>query len=282
MALRDLSDIANLITGGNNGTPEHVFQYIDNRIGSAAASATVAGRISSMWLWNKSPGGAGAVPGASAIPVNDTAGALFQTDPGGGRTKYGLGAISCPNQSGFGILYDRLVHTGGLSGTVTSAQTTNLPTTALTRGLSYTGNQIWLEIYTIIGTTATTVTCSYTNQAGTAGRTTKAAAFGGTGLREAERIIIMTLQDGDTGVKSVESVTVLASTTTAGNFGVTIARPLLYFPTAGSGSGCMRDAISGLPQVPNAETDACLSWAFSAIGTTAPQFMNSVHFIEKA
>ena len=279
-ALASLSDVVNRLTGGNSGTPEHTPFYIDNRIGSGAATAPVAGRMSSFWLWNKHPGGAGAAPSSSAIPVNDTTGALFQTDPGGGRTKYLLGAAVAPTQSGAYLLYDRLVHTGGLSGTVTTEQTTNLPTTTLTRGLSYTGNLIFLEIYSAIGATSRTVTVRYTNQAGTGSRTTKAVAIGNSGLQESERIIVCPLQDGDTGVKSVEGVTLSASTGTAGNFGVTIARPLLWLPVGGSGSGAVRDCISGFPSIPQIETDACLAMAYQATGTTAPQIHGEMHFIE--
>jgi hypothetical protein len=43
-------------------------------------------------------------------------------------------------------------------------------------GAAAAGNRIFVEIYTIIGTVATTVTASYTNENGTAGRTTVADA----------------------------------------------------------------------------------------------------------
>jgi len=125
------------------------------------------------------------------------------------------------------ILYDRLVHQGGLDATSIAAQTTNLPTPALTRYTDGVGVWILVTVWTLVGTTATTITASYTNQAGTAGRTTVATAFGGTGFREFGRGILLPLQAGDTGVKSVESVTLAASTTTAGNFGVALIKPLM-------------------------------------------------------
>ena len=138
--------------------------------------------------------------------------------------------------TGYGaLLYDRLSHQGGLSGIVATAQTTNLPTAALPRYT--TGAQVWigLEIYTAVGATATTVTANYTNQAGTAGRTTKAVAFGGSGTNSAGTIVILPLADGDTGVRSVESVTLAATTGTAGNFGVTLIMPLFVLPPAYGG-----------------------------------------------
>ena len=141
------------------------------------------------------------------------------------------------------ILADRVSHQGGLSGIVTTAQTTNLPTGALTRFTSGVGVCIALEIYTAIGATATTVTVSYTNQAGTAGRTSQASVFGGSLSNAVARFVILPLQDGDTGVRSVESVTVLATTGTAGAFGVTLFKPLCPLRFSWGGQTAEQDAL---------------------------------------
>lgn len=128
------------------------------------------------------------------------------------------------------LLFDRLSHTGGLSGTVTTAQTTNLPTAALTRYTTGEGVRAAMQIYTTVGPTDFTTSCSYTNQAGTAGRTgqiSRALGTPGSGS-----LGIFTLQSGDTGVRSVESVTLSASTGTAGNFGVVLLKPLCVIPPA--------------------------------------------------
>jgi hypothetical protein len=85
---------------------------------------------------------------------------------------------------------------------------------------------IGLTIYSAIGGTATTVTVSYTNQAGVLGRTTAIQAIGGSGNSTAGRLIFLPLQAGDTGVRSVESVTLAATTGTAGNIGVTLFKIL--------------------------------------------------------
>lgn len=128
------------------------------------------------------------------------------------------------------IVSDRLSHQGGLSGTTTGAQTTNLPTAALTRYASGAGVCIGIHIYSAIGSTATTLTASYTNQAGTAGRTTQAIPFGGSNRNTAGLFFPLPLQDGDTGARSVESVTIAASTATAGAFGVVLYKPLCMIP----------------------------------------------------
>lgn len=275
-ALTDLSDCINRSTGGSSGTPETIWFYRDSRVDAAAATATVAGRVSSLWQYEGYPGG-GAAPTTVANPTNATDGALPITDAGGGRTKWLLGITGASATAGTLILYDRLLHIGGLSGTTTTAQTV---AGSLTRNTGGVGNQIWVEIYSTIGTTATTITASYTNQAGTSGRTTTATAIGGTGLREAQRIIPLPLASGDSGVQACASVTVLASTTTAGNFGVSIVKPIAIIPLSLLGCGSVRDFIAGLPSVPSIEAGSCLAFAWLANSTTAPQVYGSLHFIE--
>lgn len=127
-------------------------------------------------------------------------------------------------------LYDRLVETGGLSGTVSTAQTVNsaaLPT----RASGGAGVQLWIEWYTATGATQVTVTASYTNQSGTSGRTTPAINFQATPNTSGNghEIQQLPLQAGDTGVQSVQSVTLSGTTGTAGNFGITLLKPLFWW-----------------------------------------------------
>jgi hypothetical protein len=280
-ALTDLSDITNRLTGGNSGTPEHLPFWLDNRIQAAAAAAPVAARMSSFWRYNKSNGGNGAIPGAAAVPTRATLGALGQANPGGGRQKWLLGVQALLNAPGVLVIYDRLLHNGGLSGTVTTAQTVGGGTVSRYAAALSIGNQIWVEIYTAIGATATTITASYTNQASTAAQVTKAVAIGGTGLNEITRVIPLTLADGDTGVEACATCTLLATTGTAGSFGITIARPLLIIPCGGAGFAATRDLIAGLPSIAEILTDAALAMAFFANGTTIPQGMIIPSMIEK-
>ena len=125
-------------------------------------------------------------------------------------------------------LIDILSAQGGLVGNVATEQTTNLPTAALTRYTNGVGVMIGLVILTSIGGTSTTITASYTNQAGVSGRITPAIAWGSTSYPPL--LYILPLADGDTGVRSVESVTLAASTGTAGNIGVMLFKPLFMVP----------------------------------------------------
>jgi hypothetical protein len=276
-SLTDLSDIVNRVTGGNNGTPENIFFFKDGRVAGAAAVSTVTGRITSLWQYAGIPSH-GVVPGAVSIPNNTTAGGLRQLNPGAGRQKWLLGTTATATSSGTLLFFDRLLHNGGLSATVITAQTVG---GTLTRNVNGNGNQIWVEIYSIIGTTATTIRASYTNQAGVSGQITELTAFGGTGLREAQRLIQLPLAEGDTGVRSVQSVTVTATTGAAGNFGVVILKPITNIQIGITAVGSVRDLISGLPSIMEIESGACLSMAWFATAATTPQFFGSLHMIEK-
>lgn len=214
------------------------------------------GRIHS--AWTTAPF-AGATPTTAAAPTSATAGALGQPNPTGDLRLIG-GCVSMA-VGGVVFLVDRLSHQGGLSGTVTTAQTTNLPTAALTRYTDGVGVMIGLEIYTQIGATGTTVTCSYTNQDGTNGRTSQATVLGGAGFREAQRVIELPLQEGDYGVRSVEDVTLAGTTGTAGNFGITLYKPLMMFPAYITGQTFEWDSLLNAGGcMPEILDDACLAW----------------------
>ena len=183
------------------------------------------------------------------------------------------GRFNTSGQAGaMAVAIDLLNHQGGLSGTVTTEQTTNLPTAALTRHTGGDGVFIGIVIYALVGTTATTISVRYTNQAGTPNRVSTVTSFGATGFREVGRLIQIPLQAGDTGVRSVEGVTVTATTGTAGNFGVCLFKPLMGF-SLDSATGTMPlDAVSSggmIGSMAEFDDDACLTFvAFTPISQT--------------
>jgi hypothetical protein len=224
-------------------------------------------------LWLLSPF-AGVAPTTAVVPTRTLAGAL---DPeqfwngGSGELRLAQGNMCCrysmnsgnTAEGGMMILCDRLSHQAGLSGTVTTGQTTNLPTAALTRYTTGENVIAAFEIYTAVGATATSITCSYTNQAGTAGQISIAQLFGSSPVSGASRLLPISLVSGDTGVRSVESVTVLATTGTAGNFGVILLRPLVAFPLISFGATHYYDAMLTLGgNMPEVVDDACLCWYY--------------------
>ncbi len=199
----------------------------------------------------------------------------------GGR--FSFMPISTGGGGAAGIMVDLLNINGGLSGTSTAAQTTNLPTAALTRYTSGEGVMAGIVIFTQIGNTATTITISYTNQAGTPGRISTPTTFGQTNFREANIFIPIPLQAGDTGVRSIQSVTVLATTGTVGNFGVCLYKPLAMISFESTTGQAPLDAVSSgciVGSLCEIHPDACLT--FLGNGTISTLSMGGAVILTEA
>jgi hypothetical protein len=280
-SITDLSDLINRQSGGNSGLPENIFFHKVPRIAGISATSPISGRGCSFWEYDGMPA-KGDVPTIGAIPDRTTQGAIPFTAPSGGRDKHLIGASITPLTAGVYLLYDRLFHEGGLSGTSTSAQTIqgSPATPSLTRNTGGAGNIAFYEIYTQIGTTSTTLTMTYTNQGGTGSRTST-INIGATGFREATRMQRIPLASGDSGIQSIQQIQLSATTGTAGNFGITIAQPLAWIPVSLGGTMGWRDYTTGLPSIPVINPDACLSLMFIAGSGTAPELFGSLATIEK-
>jgi hypothetical protein len=280
-ALTDLSDLINRQSGGNSGTPSNLFWHKVPRVAGVAATAPIIGRPASLWTYDGMPAG-GAVPTVGAIPDRTTQGAIPFTAATGGRDLHLIGASVTPLTAGVYLLYDRLFHIGGLSGTSTADQDVqdSPASPALTRNTNGEGNIAWYEIYTIIGTSTTTLTMTYTNQAGT-GSQTSTINIGATGFREVTRAQRIPLAAGDTGIQAVEKVKLTATTGTLGNFGITIAQPLAWIPVGVGGTAGWRDYTTGLPGIPVINPDACLALMFIPNAATAPEVWGSIATVEK-
>jgi hypothetical protein len=200
-------------------------------------------------------------PGGAAVPARESG--LGQTN---GTNLTPIAVSTGPARAGSNtvptgvssslVLCDRLSHTSGLSGTATGAQTTNLPTAALTRYTTGVGVQIGVRIWTAVGSTRVDVSVSYTNQAGTAGRATTATRFN-TALA-ASRFVWLPLQAGDSGARSVQSLTLSGSTGTAGDIGVVLFKPLACYGNFEQTGGTVDLFTGGGGLFPTILDDACL------------------------
>jgi hypothetical protein len=280
-AITDLSDLINRQTGGNNGTPENIFFHKVPRVAGVAATVPIAGRGVSLWTYDGMPAG-GAVPTVAAIPARTTQGAIPFTAPGGSREKWLIGASVAPLIAGVYLLYDRLFHIGGLSAASTADQTVqgSTPSPALTRNTNGAGNMALYEIYSAIGTTNTTLTMTYTDQAGNPGQIST-VNIGGTGFRETTRTQRIPLAAGASGIQAIEKVNLAATTGAAGNFGITIAQPLAWIPVGAPGTMGWRDYTTGLPGVPPIDSNACLAMMYIPAAATATEIFGSLAFVEK-
>lgn len=220
----------------------------------ASATSKAGGTFHSLWAVAGTPG-AGSAPssGAGQTCTSATTGALSFTNPSGANLSYIARAVTSCATVGALIIYDRLVTTSGLNGTLTTAQTIN--SVSLPRYTTGTGVTAWLEWYSATGSTASNLTFTYTNDAGTTAQTAPTLAVQQTPVVGQMQPIPL---NGKDGIRVAESATLSASTGTAGNFGITLMRRLITVPMPLANSAVIFDAFAaGMQQV---QDSACLSF----------------------
>lgn len=225
----------------------------------------VSGQLASLWRSTGLPA-QGAIPAAAAVCTSALTGALpflNQTLP---VLAY-LGQLWYVNtRSTTGVeLHDRLAHMGGLSGVVTTAQGA-LPLTGLSADrlgpANFSEVQWWLEWYTDSGATAANATVNVTYDDSSTGNL--AAVALGTTVR-AGRLFPLRSNVAGRYIRAVNSVTLSASTGTAGNFGITATRARTAFNGAAANKIENFDwAALGMPKIDN---DACLTFVTTCSGS---------------
>lgn len=230
-------------------------------IDKASIASQAAGTFVSLWRATGQPG-QGAIPSTAAVCDNTLTGAIGFTQQVAPATSYGAWANAvCSNSAATLEIHDRLMHMGGLNGTLTTAQTVNLDVNAnLASGnidkrkgdSNFSDIQWWLEWYTATGSTAVTATVSVTYNDGTSG--TLSAALAAT--RPASFMLplngLIPAAAAGKYIRDVDSVQLSATTGAAGSFGVTATRPRMTMPLLLANKMEIFDwAALGLPEVAN-------------------------------
>jgi hypothetical protein len=215
----------------------------------ALSGTVVAGRPNSAW-------GTAGLPGAGSFSTSLAGAALTSTgglvngqiphfDPVSGDA-YLANLLASSNVAGTLELCDRLWHNGGFTITSATAQTVNsaaFPARDVAGTTNGDGVLLGLEVSAACGAAAPTITVSYTNQAGTAGRT--ATNLNATANSPAAGAFYkIGLQAGDTGVRSVQSLTLSASWV-SGTINLVAYRPLAVLPLASTNVPAPVSPISG-------------------------------------
>lgn len=248
-------------------TRDHLINALGNNasrfvIDKASLSNAAAGQFHSLWRATGQPG-QGAIPGAAAVCNNALVGAMGFTQQVAPAASYGGWASGvCSNAAVTIEIHDRLMHMGGLVGNVATAQTVNLDLNAnlATDNLdarkgdaNFSDVQWWLEWYTDTGSTAVTATVNVTYNDGTSANLT------GIALAATRRASLMIPLNGyipaaQSGlyIRDVNTVTLSATTGTAGSFGVTASRPRMTLPLNVANKSEIFDwAALGLPEIFN-------------------------------
>lgn len=228
----------------------------------ASIASQAAGTFVSLWRATGQPG-QGAIPGAAASCDHTLVGAMNFTQQTAPATSYGAYMeVATGNAAMATEIHDRIAHMGGLSGTVTTAQTVNLDLNSLlaTNNTSdrigdsnYSDVQWWLEWYTATGSTAVTATVNVTYNDGSTGALTgvSLAATRPASFMQPLNSYIPAAQSGKY-IRGVVSVQLSATTGTAGSFGVTATRPRMTLGTPIANYKVTADwAELGLPKIHN-------------------------------
>jgi hypothetical protein len=165
--------------------------------------------------WYETPN-AGAVPAAGMAGEalsSPVAGQIAFTNPVSGNTylaAMATGSDGPLNRLGTTLLLDRLWQNSGIAVTTLTAQTVNSvawPARDKNGSTNGEGVIVALEVSSLTGngSAVTTITMDYTNQAGTAGQTGAISSFPATARQGV--LVPFELAAGDTGVRSVQSVT---------------------------------------------------------------------------
>lgn len=230
-------------------------------IDKSSIANTASGQLFSLWRAVGTPG-QGAIPTAAAICTSALTGAIGFANQTAPATSYFAWQTIATQQTATSIeFHDRLAHMGGLNGTLTTAQTVGIDLSTLGGGLAadrrgdanYSDVQWWLEWYTDTGATASNATVAVTYDDGSTGNLTAFAI--GTTVRAGRMQPLVSAVPGRF-IRGVTSVTLSASTGTAGNFGVTATRPRTAVAGNTTNLATTYDwAQLGLPEIPN---NSCL------------------------
>ena len=256
MTITTLDGVVNAL--GNNST-----RFI---LDKASLSNTAAGQYHSLFRATGQPG-QGAIPTTAAVCTNALLGAMNfaqQTPPA--TTYGGWSNAMCSNSAVTIEIHDRLMHMGGLSGTVLTAQTVNLDVhanigtsdlAARIGDANYSDIQWFAEWYTDTGSTATTITVNVTYNDGSTGNLT-AVSLAAT--RRASLMLplnsLVPVAKAGFYIRAINSAIISATTGTAGNFGFTATRPRMTMPlTLANKMETFDWAALGFPEIVNS---ACL------------------------
>ena len=196
---------------------------------------------------------AGATLSSSSAQV---AGQLRHIDPATGNSYVGSlkALITTGGRGTLVYLCDRLWHSGGYSNTTTTAQTVNSvawPARDIAGSTNGDGVMIAFEIRAGLGATpSASARITYTNSSGTGSRT-GTIVLPSTPSSSVNNVYFFGLQAGDTGVQSVQSVTLSASVV-SGTWGLAAIRVLALMPVSVNKKAIKEDGFTlGLPRLWN-------------------------------
>ena len=278
------------------------IQSIDNLINSISAGKTTR------FDWNKITGGAAYTAGrwyemlslagspvATAFPGTALTWVTCTESTGDGTNAFGIphgGNVSTDlkhllNMAAWGtaatsvpstlMLVDVQGYYPGINMNSNTSQTLlGTPSLRYTNGV---GLRAFLAVRATTGATAHNLSMSYTNQAGTSGRTlpvTVACTASAivphithSGTAANNYGPFLPLAQGDTGIQLVQSVQLSAASGTASTSALVIVKPLAQITIGVAALMTEKDLLNQIPSMPQIKDGACLGWLLGAGAATA-------------
>lgn len=221
-------------------------------------------------------------PGAGVLAGTNTANGVVPTDATAGvpiinafngANKGYISNISFGNTVASRLtIYDLLFKAGAYAfNAATTLASQPSYSSRVLGGTDFNNTEIWLECVTAF-TGNQTIVVTYTNQSGTAARTTGTIATGVAPI--VGRMLMLPLQTGDTGVQKIESVT--STVSTVGTFNVLVLRRLWQGRVRAANDGDTHDFLkTGMPEI-FADTAFFLSVTADSTATGIPEIQIEV------
>jgi hypothetical protein len=215
--------------------------------------------------------------GGSSLTSAST-GALPFTAPSGGSTLYLLNFSATSTQPGSIYMTDRLWACRGLA-TGSGATTTVTGMSNITRYDGGVGAEIWYWCISAPSAGGSgSMTVSYTNTAGVSGRTATITLGAGSPPPSTGQCYPASLQAGDLGVRSIQSVTNSATSFTGGTHGLVVAKRIVTAPISTSSVGTSMDGLrTGMQQI---DSNACLNFVLLCTASTSGFWVGSIQLVE--
>ena len=210
----------------------------------------VAGRPWSLWSLAGNPGAGTFDNTLGGVALTSNNGQINFTNPSSGNT-YLARLQGQATIAGTLMLVDRLWHNGGFSITTTTAQTVNsatFPARDADGSTNGKGVLVGIEVSAACGAAAPAPTLTYTNQAGTGSRTAS-LWFPTANSPAIGSFFPFGLMSGDTGVRSIQSLT-LGTSWVSGTINLVAYRVLASLELTGAFVPNAIDALtSGFPRL---------------------------------
>lgn len=238
----------------------------------ASGTMKAAGLYHSLWFGTGFPGPAVISTAGIGGEALTSYGGQLSFPAAVGSTNIHLARFEAAQTSSIGTLalMDRLWHNNGFTVTSTGAQSFGTPAAIPARDINGTnageGVNFAMEVSTTLGSGTPTLTVTYTNSAGTGSRTGTIGPITTTSTQGT--FYPMALQAGDSGVRSVQSIT-SSATMTSGAVSFVLYREIAALPLPAANYAADRDAVSlGMPRAYDNTVPFLVGLALATTATT--------------